>query len=423
MRRVRIPKWLHADLRWVVASRAARSLSQGYLSVIIPLYLLQIGFTGLSLGELFTVGAIISGILTVTVSLLADQVGRKPFLIVFPIISAIAAIVFISTQNFWIIVASSALGTLGRGGGAGGAGQGGPFYPAQQALIADLAGSTERNKVFAAFSFADAIAGTTGALLAGVPDILVARAGYSPVDSYKPLFVLTSILSIVMMLAILPVRETLRRRKAGAPRRSLLPRESRKVVSRLAVTNLVNGLGVGFFAPFVSFWFNQRFGVGPGTIGLLFAAVSLGAALPYLAAPALAKRLGLVNAVVGIRLCGVALLALLPLMPSFALAALVYFLRMALQRASIPLRQSYSMGVVSKEERSAAAGLSNLPSQLSAAASPLAAGYIFDSISLELPFEIGAALQLLNATLFFSLFHGIKPPEEMVQSEGPATAT
>ncbi|HVC33172.1 MAG TPA: MFS transporter, partial [Chloroflexota bacterium] len=220
----RLPPWLTRDLRWITASRAARSLTQGYLSVIIPLYLLQIGFNAVSLGELFTVGAAISAILTVSVSLLADQVGRKPFLIVFPIFTAVGALVFISTHDFWIIVAASALGTLGRGGGAGGAGSGGPFYPAQQALIADHASSTDRNKVFATFSFTDSIASTTGALLAGIPDLLMAHAGFSAADSYKPLFVLTSALAVVVLLTILPVRETVRRRKKDEKRRALLPR-------------------------------------------------------------------------------------------------------------------------------------------------------------------------------------------------------
>ncbi len=99
MRSPRLPAWLTTDLRWIIASRSARSLSQGYLSVIIPLYLLQIGFNGLTLGELFTVGAIISGLLTVSVSLLADHVGRKPFLIIFPIFSAVAALVFSLFRN------------------------------------------------------------------------------------------------------------------------------------------------------------------------------------------------------------------------------------------------------------------------------------------------------------------------------------
>lgn len=203
--------------------------------------------------------------------------------------------------------------------------------------------------------------------------------------------------------------------------RSLLPRRPRGIIGRLALTNLVNGVGVGFCAPSIACWFYQRYGAGSATIGLLFAAVSLGATVPYTLGPSLARKIGLVNAVVSIRLVGVATLAILPLMPSFPLAAAVHFVRMTRQRASIPLRQSYSMEVVAEEERSAAAGLSNLPSQLSAAVSPAIAGYLFQSVSLELPFEIGTALQLLHAILYFSLFRNIHPPEEEARVEPART--
>jgi len=409
--------WLNKDLRWIMVGRAVRSMSQGYLGVIVSLYLLQIGFNAVSLGELFTIGAIVSALLTFAVSLLADQVGRKPFLFGFPFLTAVCAVIFISTRDFWVIVAASAFGTISRGGGgAGGPGGGGPFYPAEQALCADHAPVDRRNDVFAALSMTDTLAATVGALLAAVPDLLVAHAGFTPADSYKPLFVLTSVASIVGALAIVPVRETVRRRTKADKPRAVLSRQSRGIILRLALTNLTNGIGVGFFAPFVAYWLYQRFNVGSGTIGLLFAAVSLGATVPYLASPWLARRLGVVNAVVGIRLIGVVTLAILPLMPTFPLAATLYFFRMTLQRASIPLRQSYSMGVVAKEERSAAAGLSNLPSQFAAAASPLAAGYIFQTVSLELPFEIGTVLQLLNAVLFYTLFRNVRPSEETART-------
>ncbi|HLH72983.1 MAG TPA: MFS transporter [Chloroflexota bacterium] len=414
--------WLNRDLRWIMVGRVFRSLSQGYLGVIVSLYLLQIGFNAVSLGELFTISAIVSALLTIAVSLLADQIGRKPFLFGFPFLTAVCALIFINTRNFWVIVVVGALGTIARGvGGAGAAGSGGPFYPAEQALCADHAPVDHRNDVFAALSMTDTLGSTIGALLAAVPDLLVAQAGYTPADSYKPLFVLTTVLSILGALSVVPVRETLRRRAKTDKPRSILPRQSRNVIARLALTNLTNGIGVGFYAPFVAYYLYQRFGVGSGTIGFLFAAVNLAATVPYLLSPWLARKMGVVNAVVAIRAIGVVTLGILPLMPTFPLAAAVYFFRMTMQRASIPLRQSYSMGVVAKEERSAAAGLSNLPSQFAAAASPLMAGYLFQTVSLELPFEIGTALQLLNAALFYTLFRNIRPPEEKAKEEVTAS--
>ena len=206
--------------------------------------------------------------------------------------------------------------------------------------------ATNRNTVFSAFSFTSTLAGAAGALLAGVPELLVTTTGMSVADSYKPLFVLTSVLSVLTEVLILPVHDSVRRQAAGT-RRQFLPRQSRKVIGRLALTNLLNGVGVGFYAPFIAYWFNVRYGEGPARIGFL-----------------------------------------------------------------IPLRQSYTMAVVAPEERSSAAGMSNLPSQVSAAPSPLVAGFLFETVSLELPFEIGTVLLFCNAALFFTLFRNLRPPEE-----------
>lgn len=405
-----------ADINWIMVGRSLRSLSQGYLGVIVPLYLLHVGFTAVTLGEFFTIGALVSTVMTLLVSILADQVGRRPFLAIFPLFTMAAAIIFPMSHGFWPLLIVGSLGTLTRGGGAGGPGGGGPFYPAQQALIADHSPAEARNQVFTAFSIADAIAGALGGALAALPALLVAHFGETRLASYEPLFVLTAVLSLFSAVAVLPIHEHPASYIPRLARPPFLPTESRRIIGLLAVTNLVNGVGIGFFAPFIVYWFNRRYGTGSATLGALFAAVSIGSVLPYLFAPWLARTMGVVRAVVAIRMVGVVSLAVLPFLPTFPLAAIVYFLRMSLQRASIPLRQSYTMGIVAASERSSAAGISNVPSQLAMSVSPLAGGYLFDTTSLELPFTIAAALQFLNAILFFLIFRKIKPPEERDQS-------
>lgn len=100
------------------------------------------------------------------------------------------------------------------------------------------------------------------------------------------------------------------------------------------------------------------------------------------------------------------------LAPSFWLAGGIYLLRMLAQRVGLPLRQSYVLGVVRSEERGTVGALSNLPSQVTSAASPTLAGYLFDHVSLSLPFEIGALLQLLNTLMFYAFFRDVQTPEE-----------
>lgn len=403
-------EWLNRDIQWLIISRAVRSIGQGYLGIILPLYLVALGYNAIALGTMFTVSAIVSAGLTLLISILADLSSRKLFVIIFSLLTAIASVVFVLTTNFAVLVIVAAIGTLAQNAGAGGIG-GGPVYPAQQALITDFTKPQSRTVVFSAFSFVSTLVTTIGSLFASVPDILLHDFGFTRAASYQPLFLLTGMLALLAALTTVPVHEQ-HRQKSGSWRSRLLPRQSRDVIGKLAITNLLNGLGVGFFAPFISYWFYTRFGEGPTQIGLLFAAVNLGSALPYLIAPQLARILGVVRAVIAIRALGVVSLAALPFMPSFPIAAGLYFIRMTLQRASIPLRQSYTMGVVAESERSSAAGLSNLPSQIATTVSPLIAGYVFENISLELPFEIGTVFQLLNLITFWAFFRNAPLPEE-----------
>jgi MFS family permease len=89
-----------------------------------------------------------------------------------------------------------------------------------------------------------------------------------------------------------------------------------------------------------------------------------------LLAARLAARWGLVNTMVLTHLASNILLILVPLMPNLWLAVLVLLLRFSINQMDVPKRQSYVMAVVSKDERSAAAGITGVARTTGAAISP-----------------------------------------------------
>ena len=424
------PAWLNRDLTLLFAGRGLRSLGQGYLAIIVPLYLARLGFDAEHLGTLFTASAITSALLAAAVGLLSDRFGRKTFLILISLMMAAGGLVFALSGNFVVLVLAGALGTIGRGGGAGSGGAFGPYYPAEQPLIAEHASDEKRTTVFGALSFVGVIGGAIGSLLALAPAGLHSVTGLSILGGYRVLFLFTVPLGIAMVLVVLPVREgqgkpprtvhadrkTTSGAAAPAPaqRRLVLglSRPSWNLVWRFMVTNFTNGLAVGMLGPFIVYWFYRRFGVDAAEIGSLFFVINLAAALPYLLAGRLARRLGAVNTVVVTRTTSVILLAAVAVMPTYPLAAALYLVRMAANTLSNPVRQSYLMGVITPAERSSAAGLANLPSQVATSVSPSFAGYLMQQVALALPLEFAAVLQGLNTILYYTFFHRIRPPEE-----------
>ena len=191
---------------------------------------------------------------------------------------------------------------------------------------------------------------------------------------------------------------------------------------RLWATNTVNGLAVGMFGPFITYWFFVRFGVSAGQIGLLYAVINAVSMVSTLGAAPLAARWGLVRTVTLVRVTQALLLVPLVLAPTFLLAGAVYLGRMMVARVGMPLRQSYVLAMADPRERAAVGALSNVPSQAAMSVAPLAAGYLFDEVSLSLPFILGGGLQLASALMYWGLFHTLAPEEELAVARPPSTA-
>ena len=412
-------------MTFLLIARACMSATRSLAGIVVPIYLAVIGFQGVTLGILFTMIALTSALFTALIGLLSDRFGRKLFLVVMPLLAAGASFIFAFSHTVAILFVCATLGSFGRGAGAG-AGMIGPYQPAEQAFLADAVPARHRNSLFGRIAFASSL----GALIGGSPLIALAvvLAAQQTMAAYRLEFLFASCLALMAGLLALPVHEGRRKRPVpetfsqqqdASPTHEThnktnvrLSASSWSLLIRLWITNSVNGLAVGFFGPFITYWFYRRYGVGPVEIGLLYTIINLAAMFVNLRAARIAARLGLIRAIVISRAFQAALIIPMVLAPTFWMAGVLYLLRMMVQRLGLPLRQSYVMGVVPPEERGRIGGLSNLPSQVTSALSPTLAGFLFDHVALVLPFDIGALLQGINTVLFFLFFRKVLPPEE-----------
>src|SRR5439155_11248922 len=162
----------------------------------------------------------------------------------------------------------------------------------------------------------------------------------------------------------------------------------------------------------VAYWFFARWGFEPGQLAVLFFFVNVLSGVSLLAAGWLAGRIGLINTMVFTHLPSNILLVLVPLMPSGALAAAVFLARMSISQMDVPTRQSYTMAVVDPDERTAAAGLTNVARNAATALSPTVTGWAFSVAALGLPFFLAGGIKVVYDALIFLSFRKLPPPEE-----------
>ena len=147
-------------------------------------------------------------------------------------------------------------------------------------------------------------------------------------------------------------------------------------------------------------------------LGGIFFGTNLLAALSFLAAPAIARRIGLLNTMVFTHLPSNILLLFVPVMPNVEWAVAVLLLRHLLSQMDVPTRQSYTMAVVEPDERAASAGVLSVARNAGAAIAPLFTGAILAAPSLGLPFLLAGGIKIVYDLWIFSVFRHVKPPEE-----------
>ena len=386
----------------VIVVRGIRSFTQAYLNVVAPLYLLSLGVSSAGLGVLFTASFLIGAALSVPVGIFADRFGRKPFLVAFTILMIIWGVIYWQSTYIPLLLAVSAIAGIGRGGGGMGAGQAGPFAPAETALLADLVVEEDRRRVFSWNGIVSSLLAAGGAAIAGIPELLH-HENLGLLGSDKSLFLLTAILAVISLWILMAVPEPQRKPRVKGRRRPV-SRKSGKIIVQQSLAGAFNAFGVGFVNSLFVVWLHLRFGVGSASIGPVFAASYLLSAASVWGASAFAGRVGSVRTIVITRIGAALLMVATALSPTFLIAVILQILRTAFTMMVTPVRQAFTMGLFPSEERASASGMTGVVRRLSAALSPPITGSLFEAGSLELPFFLGAAFQVVSAVLYSAFF-------------------
>jgi len=408
---------LQRDVLVLTASRGVRAFAFSYLNIIFAIYLNQLGYSTMTVGLVISTAFASSAVLTAVWGFLSDRYGRKKILILLAALTIVSNTIYVLFSQLFFIFSAVMISNVGAGGTGGGGQGGGPFNPVEQALLAEKCTAENRNRIFSTNAFAGSLMGSLGALVAGLPQYLQERWGWQPILSYKPLFALTILLSVGLIFAYASIIE----HHVPQKRETKISKQGGMLVTKISLLGLIDNLGSGLVGPLMSYWFFLRFGVELKSLGFMFFLSYFLAALSFLAAPMIARHIGVVRTMAFSHGAASLLNIILPLAPTFTVAAAITISRSFLAYLDNPLRSSFIMGVVKPEERGSAAGITTLSRQVPMAVSPTLAAYLMQSFSLNVPIFLGGFLQLVSDCAFYGLFRNVRPPEEQPSELQPAT--
>jgi MFS family permease len=398
------------DASILLFTRTVRSLSDGFVSVLLASYLAQLGFSDVRVGAVATATLLGTAVATLLAGAVTDRLGRRRVLFSATLLAAGTGIAMASSSAFVPVLLIAFIGTLNPT-----AGDVSVFLPVEQAILPETVAARERTKLFARYNLAGALAAATGALLAGMPAVLHRLFGWDLLPVMRAMFVLYGVLAMVNLSAYRLLSPAVEPRE---PARSAPLHRSRGTVLRLSGLFAIDAFAGGFVVQSIlALWLFKRYGLSVDQAALIFFAAGIFTAFSFLAAARVAERFGLINTMVFTHLPSNILLILVALMPNVWLAVAMLLARQSLSQMDVPTRQSYTMAVVDPDERAAAASVTGVARSLSSAGSPVLAGALLGATTFGWPLVIAGTLKSGYDVLLLLRFRGVKPAEEIVPAD------
>ena len=400
-----LPPSTSANTKRLLLGKALRSIADGYVSILLPAYLLELGLSTFRVGVITTATLLGSAALTLLTGFITSRFGLRRPLVAASGLMVATGVAFGSLREFWPLLLTAFIGTLNPSSGDVSI-----FLPLDHSLLSQSVADRDRTTLFARYSLAGSLLGAVGTLLAALPQAAIAKLGVTSLQAMQAMFWLYALIGLCAGVIYFRIVELPPGPSGSAPQ-ALGP--SRGIVYRLAALFSVDAFGGGFFVQAIlALWLFKRFDLSLAATATVFFWTNLLTAASYLAAPPIARRIGLIRTMVFTHLPSSLCLIAIPFVSNLPAVVALLLVRSLLSQMDVPTRSSYVMAVVTPPERPAAAGVTSVPRSLASAISPTIAGYLLSLSSFGSPLLIGGSLKIAYDLTLLIMFRHIRPPEE-----------
>src|SRR5467141_2617926 len=400
-----LPRGTSRDAGRILTARGLRAFADGFVSLLLPIYLVELGFSALAIGAIVTSTLIGTALLTLWVGLIANRYSRRRLLLAAALLMAATGAGFAVIKDFWPLLVIAFVGTMNPTSGDASI-----FGPLEQTVLTQTVGPRRRTALFARYSVIGSLAGALGVLAASFPDLAAVWTGWTRSTSMQFMFALYAALGVVALMLYRPLSPAIEM-ASEVPTAPL--QQSRRLVYGLAALFGMDSFGTGFLVQsLLALWLYQSFQISVTTAAAILFWSGVCSAISYLVAVPIAKRIGLINTMVFTHLPSNLFLILIPFAPDLATAIGLLLARSALSQMDVPTRASYVMAVGAPEERPAAASITAVPKTFAWAAGSIISGYLLTLSSFGWPLLIGGVIKGVYDILLLIKFQKVRPPEE-----------
>src|SRR5262249_50920153 len=283
-----LPPGVSADVLRVLAARGVRAFGDGFVALLLPIYLVERGFSALAIGAIVTGTLIGTALMTLWVGWIANRHSRRLLLLASAALMAATGAGFAAVTGFWPLLVIAVVGTVNPTSGDASI-----FVPLEQTVLTQTIAARRRTALFARYSVIGSCATALGVLAAALPDFVTVWTGCTRPAAMQLMFGLYAGLGLVVGQLYRPLSPAVEIAEEG-PKAPL--QQSKMLVYGLAALFGMDSFGTGFLVQsLLALWLYQAFGVSVTTAATILFWTSICSAVSYLVAVPIAARIGLIN--------------------------------------------------------------------------------------------------------------------------------
>src|SRR5262249_35444418 len=164
------------DVWLLFGTRCLRLFAYGFLSVVVVLYLADVGLTEGQIGLLLMLTLLGDTAISLWITTRADRFGRRRMLLAGSLLMVLAGVVFALTGNYLLLLVAAIIGVISPSGN-----EVGPFLPIEQAALSQTLPDERRTDVFAWYNLVGSLATALGSLAGGALTQWAKQGGLSGV--------------------------------------------------------------------------------------------------------------------------------------------------------------------------------------------------------------------------------------------------
>lgn len=404
----------------ILSSVFVNSVPLGYMSVVPLVYLLQIGYSPVTIGAIYAASGVANTVGYAPFGVFADRFGRKKFLVLGFVLPALPYAIFGFTLDPYLLIVASVIGGVGLAGGLATA----ISSPSVLPLLADSSPNEHRTTLFAMYQGVYTLGQSVGAFLSFLPSLISPSSELGAVEmAHSDSYFIMSGLTLVSILPLFFVSEAGRLKTVLHSTAADLAKRTRSLsgfghvtswskILKFSIVFGLSGLGFGIVIQLLPTWYTLRFGTSESAVGYWMALADLLTLVALPLIPLLMRRHGSIRISVLAGLLACVPLAFMPISGTFELAAILFVIRSIVITINIPVFQSYIAGAVSEGERATTFGVVFTAWGLTNSIGTILAGDLLGANLLTIPFVIGIGAYIVAWVIFYAFFRGQNLPEE-----------